>query len=354
MRKINPFQKFFQDYPIIWVVIIVVAIAWALGYLLGGFVKDKPQAVKPKKSVETKVETPQPAPKPPREVKITPVATKTPSPSVIASPVRAKQSETEIASVASLPRNDIKVAKPKIAFVIDDLGYSQRQAELLFSIDHPLTIAILPQLMHSKYFSEEGKVQGFDVILHQPLEPENPNVEPGPGLIKTDMSSEQIQEILEQNLATVPGVIGMNNHMGSRATRDKKIIDVLAQKLKEKNLFFLDSLTHPESIAHEVTVSHGIPTTKRDVFLDNEDVYEKVLERIKETAELAKLNGQAIAIGHIRKNTLEAIKESIPKLEAEGFEIVTVRELVKGSVIARSPVGTTKQSQNGIASLRSQ
>ncbi len=306
MRKINPIKKFFQDYPIIWVVVIVVAIAWALGYLLGGSAKNKPQEVRPEKPIEIKVVKVQPAPNPSREVKITPVATKV----------------VEKVEIPAAP-------KPKIAFVIDDVGYNQRQAELLFSIDHPLTIAILPQLAHSKYFAEEGKKEGFDTILHQPLEPENPNVEPGPGLIKVDMSPEQIQEILEQNLATVPGVIGMNNHMGSRATRDKKIIDVLAQKLKEKNLFFLDSLTHSESIAHEVTVSLGVPTTKRDVFLDNEDVYEKVLERIKETADVAKQNGKAIAIGHIRKNTLDAIKESIPKLEAEGFEITTVKELLK-------------------------
>ncbi len=327
MRKINPLQKFFQDYPIIWIFVIIIAIAWTLGYLFSGFHKTElPQIEKPK-SAEIKVVQPLLVAKPQREVKITPVATtaiprKQESSPVIASPKGAKQSQSEIASV-------VKIVKPKIAFVIDDLGYNKRQAELLFSIDHPLTIAILPQLPHSRYFAEEGKNHGFDTILHQPLEPENQNEDPGPGLIKADMTVEQVQEILEKNLSTVPGVIGVNNHMGSRATRDRRLMYLVAKEIKHRNLFFLDSLTHSQSIAHDVTFALGIPTVKRDVFLDNEDVYESIVERIKETAEIAKQNGKAVAIGHIRQNTLQAIKDTIPNLEAEGFEITTLKELLK-------------------------
>jgi len=226
-----------------------------------------------------------------------------------------------------LPRNDV-TNKPRIVFVIDDLGYNKRQAEFLFSISHPLTLAILPQLPYSKYFSEEGKKYGFEIILHQPLEPESKIQDPGPGLIKTDMTVEQIQRILEENLLTVPDAIGINNHMGSHATRDRRVMYIIAKELKEKKLLFLDSMTHPQSVAHRVTFALGIPTLKRNVFLDNEDKYDSILERIKETAQIATEKGQAVAIGHIRKNTLQAIKDSIPKLEAEGYEIVSLGKLL--------------------------
>lgn len=321
MHKINPVQKFFQDYPIIWVIVLILAIAVSLVSLLA---KPRPELPnEPETKIESRVK------KLKQEVKVIPVATVkqvggtgSPLGQVILRDREQNLSQREPVPIA-------KLSKPKIAFVIDDLGYNKRQAELLFSIDHPLTISILPQLAHSRYFSEEGKKHGFETLLHQPLEPENPNEDPGPGLIKADMTSEQVEEILEKNLSTVPGVIGVSNHMGSQTTRDRRIMYVLAKELKERNLFFLDSLTHSQSVAHHVTFALGIPTAKRDVFLDNEDVYESIVEQIKETAAIAKTNGKAVAIGHIRQNTLEAIKNMIPKLEAEGFEFVTLKELMK-------------------------
>ena len=117
--------------------------------------------------------------------------------------------------------------------------------------------------------------------------------------------------------------------MGSHATRDRRVMYIIAKELKEKKLLFLDSMTHPQSVAHRVTFALGIPTLKRDVFLDNEDKYDSILERIKETAQIAKEKGQAVAIGHIREHTLQALKDTIPNLEAQGFEITTLKELSK-------------------------
>ena len=321
----NSFQKFFRDYPIIWIIVVVLFIGLGIGYW---FFKPKPiiktqvQQIKPVKSEIVKSI---PVKKPERTVKITPVSIVTPL-------VTAAKQVIEKTEIQKEPQ---KLIKPQIVFVIDDLGYNKRQAELLFSIPLPLTIAILPQLTYSKYFAEEGKKHGFETILHQPLEPENKSEDPGPGVITTNMTVEQIKLVIEENLSTVPDVIGVNNHMGSHATRDRRVMYVLGKELKKRNLFFLDSMTHSESVANHVTFALRIPTAKRDVFLDNKDDYNSIVERIKETAEVAKKNGKAIAIGHIRQNTLQAIKDLLPKLEADGYEIVTLKELLESdNVIA--------------------
>lgn len=222
--------------------------------------------------------------------------------------------------------------KPQIVFVIDDLGYNKRWAELLFSIEPALTVAVLPKLPYSKYFAEEGKKNGFEILLHQPMQPEDEHADPGPGLITIDMTVEQIKNNFRENLSTVPHVVGVNNHMGSRGTKDRRLMYVLAKELKEKNLFFLDSMTDPKSVAYDVAFALGIPTTRRDVFLDNQDDYNAVLRQIEETADFAKENGTAVAIGHIRENTLRALKEAIPKLQQQGFEIKTLGSVLDDRV----------------------
>jgi len=212
--------------------------------------------------------------------------------------------------------------------VIDDLGYNKHHEELLFSIDRPLTLAILPQLAYSGYFAEEGKKRGFETILHLPLEPDNEHDNPGPGVITVDMSPDGVRVILKKNLATVPGVVGVSNHMGSRATRDLSLMYLLGRELHAKNLIFLDSLTHPNSAGFAMARLAGTPTMKRDVFLDNQDDFDYITRQIEEAARVAKIKKQAVAIGHIRENTLRAIKEAIPSLEAQGIRLSTLKELL--------------------------
>ena len=116
--------------------------------------------------------------------------------------------------------------------------------------------------------------------------------------------------------------------MGSSATRDRGLMYLILKELKRKQLFFLDSMTHSESAGHHVAYALGMPVLKRDVFLDNIDDYNYVMEHIQDVAPVAMQAGSAIAIGHIRENTLSAIKKAIPRLEEEGFEISTLRDLM--------------------------
>ena len=117
--------------------------------------------------------------------------------------------------------------------------------------------------------------------------------------------------------------------MGSRATRDRGLMYLILKELRREDLFFLDSMTHPNSVGYQVGFGLGMPVLKRDVFLDNVDDFDYVVGQIEKAAEAARQAGNAIAIGHPRDNTLQALKETMPRLEAQGFEIVSIAELLK-------------------------
>ncbi|MBI3999217.1 MAG: divergent polysaccharide deacetylase family protein [Candidatus Omnitrophica bacterium] len=320
-RKVGGMKKFFEDYPIIPIVVITFALGALAGYGIAqksfrGWSRSTQKALK--SEIFKKVAIANTAPD---------ANFSTPTSQPVTPQPYGEEKETPLQRLFQ-PRPVVeKPHKPKIVFVIDDLGYNKRYADLLFSINRPLTVSILPQLPYSKYFAEEAKKRGFETLLHLPLEPESTGEDPGPGLIKVDMKAREVQTILENDLASVPGVVGVNNHMGSSATRDRGLMYLILKELNRKQLFFLDSMTHSKSAGHRVAYALGMPVLKRDIFLDNIDDYNYVMEHIQDVAQTAMQAGSAIAIGHIRENTLSAIKKAIPRLEEEGFEISTLRDL---------------------------
>lgn len=314
-------KKFFQDYPIVLLVIFIFALGIGTGYFLGTR-KGVPsreaahEVVKPEEAKHVAVTSPAP---------VTHLPEILPKPFLPSTVVQEGAAITE--KLVQPQMMGKRPWKPKIVFVIDDAGYNKKHNDLLFSIDRPLTLAVLPQLPYSTYFAEEGKKHGLETVLHLPLEPEN-GEDPGPGAIRVSMSSSEIRSILNQDLASVPGVVGVNNHMGSRATRDRTLMYLILRELKKRKLFFLDSMTHPNSVAHNVAFAVDIPSFERDVFLDNEDDFNHIVEQIEQAAQVAKQVGKAVAIGHYRENTLLAIQKMIPELEARGYEIANLKDLI--------------------------
>jgi polysaccharide deacetylase 2 family uncharacterized protein YibQ len=217
--------------------------------------------------------------------------------------------------------------KPKIAFVIDDIGYNKTYRDLLAALGNKVTYAILPQLPFSTAYSKLSLRTGAKVILHQPLEAIDGSF-PGPGLIKRNMSEQEMTDILSRNIKTVPNLIGVNNHMGSAGTSDRHTMNVLLRDLKSRHLFFLDSRTSLQSVAPEIAAQVQIPFLKRDVFLDNVETDSSVKEMIRKTAEAASIQGYAVAIGHYKEVTLRLLAEEIPKLERQGYEIVLLPDLL--------------------------
>ena len=222
-------------------------------------------------------------------------------------------------------------ARPKIAIVIDDWGYNLRCLNLLRQIDVPLTISILPNLKFSSKIAEEAQELGKEIILHLPLEPEIEGREIGleKYTIVSDMSEDEIVKNFRLALSSVPYISGVSNHMGSRATRDHRIMSVIFSELKKDKLFFLDNLVTNESICKSLSAKMEVKFTCRDFFLDNSDDYEYIKEQFMKLIEFTQEFGQGVGIAHARRTTLKVLKDTIPLMEEKGIKLVFVSDLVK-------------------------
>jgi len=218
---------------------------------------------------------------------------------------------------------------PKVAFIIDDLGYETEVAKKIMELEFPVALSILPFLRYSEFIAEEGKKNNQEIMLHLPMESSNSSANPGPGAIKSYMSEEEIRQAVRDCILNFPYIIGANNHMGSKITEDRKIIKIILEEIREYNLFFIDSITSKDSIAYEVAQEMGIKAATRSVFLDNENDMEYIKGQMLEVKETALRAGEVIAIGHSRINTFYVLKRMVPELIKAGIEVVPVSELVK-------------------------
>jgi len=217
----------------------------------------------------------------------------------------------------------------KISFIIDDLGYEKEIAQKIIELDFPVTLSILPFLQNSKYIAEEGNKNNQEIMLHLPMEPNNSNIDPGPGAIKSYMSEEEIRQTVRSSIFDFPYVIGVNNHMGSKITENREIMKIILEEIRRYNLFFIDSMTSKNSIAYKLAQEMGVKTAVRSVFLDNKNDMEYIKKQISEAREIALKDGEAIAIGHSRINTFYVLKRMVPELIKTGIEIVPASQLVK-------------------------
>jgi len=221
------------------------------------------------------------------------------------------------------------IFSPKAAFIIDDLGYETEVAKKMMELEYPIALSILPFLQYSEFTAEESKKNNKEVMLHLPMEPNNSDANPGPGAIKSYMSEEEIRQAVRKCILDFPYTIGVNNHMGSKITEDREIMEIVLEEIKGYNLFFIDSMTSKNSIAYEVAQEMGIKSAVRSVFLDNENDMEYIKGQMLEVQKIALEKGEVIAIGHDRINTFYVLKRMIPELIRAGIEIVPVSELVK-------------------------
>ena len=226
-----------------------------------------------------------------------------------------------------LPAKVISSNKPKLVVVVDDIGYTSNDQELLRSLGHDVTYAILPLLPQSRFFGLLSKETGAEVILHQPFESEKGTI-PGPGLITDRMPPEQVLDVLARSIQSVPNLRGVNNHMGSRGTADPELMSLILEELKQRNLFFLDSMTSPRSVGWPMAHQMGVPALKRDVFLDNIDQPEAIRTQLQELMDLARGRGYAVGIGHYHHHTLTVLNEERPAVKKAGFELVSLQGLI--------------------------
>jgi polysaccharide deacetylase 2 family uncharacterized protein YibQ len=219
-----------------------------------------------------------------------------------------------------------------VAVVLDDAGMRLEELDRVLRIGRPVTLAILPGLPHSQELARRAREAGVDVLLHLPMEPEDPSLARllGEFGVRVDMSEEEIGQTVRAALRAVPGAVGVNNHMGSRATADPRVVGAVLRVVREEGLFFLDSRTTPRSSVEAVAKNLGVRTAHRSVFLDNDPSPEAVRGQVRRLAELALREGSAVGIGHAnRPHTPEVLAEMAAELEQRGVQLVPLRELVR-------------------------
>jgi polysaccharide deacetylase 2 family uncharacterized protein YibQ len=220
------------------------------------------------------------------------------------------------------------VAGPRLAIILDDIAGDSGVADAIFSLHYPLTLSILPNHPHSSEIAEQAHRRGFQVMLHLPMESvgnekaEIPELRPG-------MSPKQISNLLNAMLGTVPFATGVNNHQGSLATSDPRLMSELMPLLHAHKLFFIDSRTTAASFAYEAAQSAGVRSAFRNVpFLDDVQEVTAIHRQLDLAATDAREKGEAIAIGHPHPATLRALAEFLPQAEAEGIRLVHASDLV--------------------------
>ena len=222
----------------------------------------------------------------------------------------------------TLPKIEIEEeTRGNIVIIIDDFGYrDDKVSEGFLLLDANLTFAVIPGHHNSKVFAAKAAQRGFEVIVHMPMESTTKTPGEKEYILTTSMTSTEIEKRVEQVIAEFPEAVGMNNHQGSKATADKRIMNIVSNILKRHGKYFIDSRTTAESVAESTMRSRGIPTMRRHVFLDNENKKFKIREQLYKLADKAESKGLGVGIGHAKLNTFEVLKEEIPKLKEHGFK----------------------------------
>ncbi|MBE6452796.1 MAG: divergent polysaccharide deacetylase family protein [Alphaproteobacteria bacterium] len=218
--------------------------------------------------------------------------------------------------------------KPVIAIVIDDMGISSKRTADIISLKAPITASFLTYGNNLAQQIQNAQNAGHEIIIHIPMEAQS-NVDVAPDVLTTTMDKAELQEKLKIMLEKFQNIKGGNNHMGSKLTEDKERMLAVMEVLKEKNMFFLDSKTSPKSQAENAAKETGIAYAHRHVFIDNNNDKEYILGQLKKAENVAFKHGYAIAIGHPKTKTYEALYEWIPSLENKGVKMLHLSQIIK-------------------------
>lgn len=212
-------------------------------------------------------------------------------------------------------------ALPRLALVIDDLGYMQPElVTRLCSLPVPFSVAVLPYQEHTRESADIAYRLGKEVMLHLPMEPigyPGPGRDPGPNAILYNLPETEVRRRVRLALDDIPHRVGVNNHMGSRITPDRTRMGWVLQELKARKLFFVDSRTEKDSVAFDVAEQLGIPAVQRKVFLDDDKAFPEMEKQWDRALKLAEKDGSVLIIGHIYPETVEALEKLVPRSKGQ-------------------------------------
>ena len=253
-----------------------------------------------------------------------------------------KKKEKVVASIKKEKTKDKEIVKKekavfsgkkaKISIIVDDIGQDRRSIDKLISISPKLTFAILPHLPYSRYSADRAKKVGSDILLHLPMEPKSVSGynadDAGEGVLMVGQTKSEIVRIVSDNLSAVPYAIGVNNHMGSKFTENGELMELVLRELSKKGLFYVDSQTSGKSKGYSLAKQMGMKSAYRDVFLDRKDLgKDYVKKQLRSLVKKAKKRGYAVGICHPYSQTIQALKEELPKL-GDSVEISSISSIL--------------------------
>lgn len=218
--------------------------------------------------------------------------------------------------------------KPKVAIILDDGGFRNPEEDPALELLNKINISILPDTRYTKELAKKAQEKGFEIMLHMPMQTKQ-GVKKGsfPCELLINMTEKEIEEKTKNALEQIPDAKGVNNHTGGVFTLKEVPLKSFMKVLKEKNMFFVDSVVVGGSKAYQVAKDEGLSAIQRDIFIDHEYTTSKIKESLEILKKIAKKRGKAIGIGHFRDLTIKVLKEELPKFEEQGFELVHVSEM---------------------------
>lgn len=242
--------------------------------------------------------------------------------------IRFKTCVTAMMLLLATP--SIAAGQPRVAIIIDDLGYQLEAGQRAIALPGPIAFAVLPGTPRAASLARRAHERGKEVLLHLPLQANSDDKDDEPVGIDLDMSREAVGATFEVALNSVPHVVGVNSHRGSLLTRHPGHMQWLMEEISARDdLFFVDSYTTAASVALQIANEAGVSAVRRDVFLDPDKSPETVARQFERMKRLARKRGFVVAIGHPYEATLELLEQELPKLSDQGIELVPISELAK-------------------------
>lgn len=220
----------------------------------------------------------------------------------------------------------------KAAIIIDDFGGGIGGVEDFLEGDIKITAAVMPFTEKSKEHAKWAHKNGFEVMIHLPMQPKKGKLSwLGPKPITVNLSKKEVKKRVREAIKSVPYAKGLNNHMGSLAIENEEIVRGIVEVAKEKKLYLVDSATSSKSKIPKIAKELGVPYLVRDVFLDDISSSSHVAKQMAFLAQITEENGKGIAIGHVGitgKVCSNGIVQSMKLYQKKKIKIVPVSELI--------------------------
>ncbi len=282
--------------------VLVVVLA---GYFIHGLTAEKPAAPKTKEQISRR-----------------------PTPPPIKFEIFPKETETKPEKPVPPPIETVPDNLPLACIIIDDMGYDRKLAEKFLNLEVPFTFSILPFSPFQETITKAAGLRHVEIMLHLPMEPdEYPKIDPGPGALLTSMSPDELIRQLTLDIRSVPGIKGVNNHMGSKMTAVSSQMHQIFSVLRKEDLYFIDSRTSVNTLCKPSARLLQIPFAERDIFLDHVTTTEFVRKQLGKLIQKAQQDGYAIGIGHPHLVTYRVLKEMLPELQKK-VRLVPASQLV--------------------------